>query len=35
MSNKEILKIINSYQNYFNDFTNVTSEDIDNIKKQL
>jgi hypothetical protein len=35
MSNKELLNVINSYQNYINDFINVTEEDLNKIQEKL
>ena len=33
MSKENILNIINTYQNYYNDFINVSNEDLNNIEK--
>ena len=35
MENKELLNVINSYQNYFNDFINITEEDLNKIQEKL
>jgi len=35
MSNKELLNVLNSYQNYINDFTNITEEDLNKIQEKL
>ena len=31
MSKEEVLNIINTYQNYYNDFVDVSKEDLNNI----
>ena len=33
MSKENILNKINTYQNYYNDFINVSNEDLNNIEK--
>ena len=35
MSKKDILNIINTYQNYYNDFVNVNKEDLNNIYEKI
>lgn len=35
MSKKDILNIINAYQNYYNDFINVSNEDLNNIYEKI
>lgn len=35
MSKKDILNIINTYQNYYNDFINVNKEDLNNIYEKV
>ena len=35
MNKKDILKIINTYQNYYNDFVNVNEEDLNNIYEKI
>ena len=35
MNDTELLNIINTYQNYVNDFINISKEDLNKIKEQL
>jgi len=35
MSKEDVLKIINTYQNYYNDFVNVSKEDLNNIYEKI
>tara|TARA_Y100000996_G_C22484987_1_gene627828 strand:- start:887 stop:1009 length:123 start_codon:yes stop_codon:yes gene_type:complete len=35
MNKKDILTIINTYQNYYNDFVNVNEEDLNNIYEKI
>ena len=35
MSKEEVLNIINTYQNYYNDFVNVNREDLNNIYEKI
>jgi|TARA_B100000073_G_C23481187_1_gene471617 hypothetical protein len=35
MNKKDILNIINTYQNYYNDFVNVNEKDLNNIYEKI
>ena len=35
MNKEDILNIINTYQNYYNDFVNVNKEDLNNIYEKI
>ena len=35
MNDTELLNIINTYQNYVNDFINISKEDLKKIKEKL
>jgi len=35
MNKEDILTIINTYQNYYNDFVNVNEEDLNNIYEKI
>jgi hypothetical protein len=35
MTKKQLLLILNVYQNYYNDFTNISQTDLDNIYKKV
>tara|TARA_R100000030_G_scaffold66472_1_gene50622 strand:- start:180 stop:302 length:123 start_codon:yes stop_codon:yes gene_type:complete len=35
MNKKDILNIINTYQNYYNDFVNVNEKDLNNIYEKV
>ena len=35
MSKEDLLNIINVYQNYYNDFVNVSKEDLNNIYEKI
>ena len=35
LTKKDLLLILNVYQNYFNDFTNISETDLTNIYKEI